>query len=615
MKCNNLQDESEKAKRQKLSQEEVKKRNQEYEQTKRKRLFKDVWKQNRPWLRIEKKDGKEVMFCDYCIPISSSAHHERNVQKNAFIYGCSNIRLEIIKIHESTNTHLYAVNRKKNQCDPKNAPAHRAQQSLNKAIYAKLSIMFRTVHAINIHARSSTDFIWMNKLDAKKGLEIGEKYSGNPKNCREFAAAIADVQRKKISDKLSRSNFVSVIVDGSTDSAMAENEMIYIQTCSSGSISTNFIYCCQVECGTASGIIDAIQRAVKTICDWPQFIHKLVGLGSDGASVMLGKNNGVIALLQAMQPSVVPVHCLGHKLELAYKDAIKNTALAEKVITMLIGLYYLYRVPLNRTNLKNAFRCLGFKKLYPVWAGGSRWIGHTLHALTNFIDGYKAIHLHLEQLASSGEKSESHTKSIGFLKLIRSRDILAMALFLKDVLTILARVSKKFQEEGSVVADVSLTIKSTVRALELLSTKDGPFLQKLGEFEKCEYPTAGSNTRRTYKLMGSDGQISSSREKLIKLLCEKLKTHFEDTVEKIVSATSVANFKQWPLNEKALEDYGDTMIKDLIDHYENVLDNADEARAEWPMLKIGIMEIFSKALDSLTWEQVNRRFGREYPIF
>ena len=99
----------------------------------------------------------------------------------------------------------------------------------------------------------------MNKLDAKKGLEIGEKYSGNPKNCREFAAAIADVQRKKISDKLSTSNFVSVIVDGSTDSAMAENEMIYIQTCSSGSISTNFIYCCQVEHGTASGIIDAIQ--------------------------------------------------------------------------------------------------------------------------------------------------------------------------------------------------------------------------------------------------------------------------------------------------------------------------------------------------------------------
>ena len=139
------------------------------------------------------------------------------------------------------------------------------------------------------------------------------------------------------------------------------------------------------------------------------------------------------------------------------------------------------------------------------------------------------------------------------------------------------------------------------------------FYKNLGEFEKCEYPTPGSNTRKTYKLMGSDGQISSSREKLINLLCEKLKVRFEDTVEKIVSATLVANLKQWSLNEKALEDFGDTMIKDIIDHYENVLDNADEARAEWPLLRMGIMEIFSKELESLSWEQVNRRFGNEYP--
>ena len=52
---------------------------------------------------------------------------------------------------------------------------------------------------------------------------------------------------------------------------------------------------------------------VKTVCDWPQFTNKLVGFGSDGESVMLGKHNGVIALLQAMQPVVVPVHYLGHK--------------------------------------------------------------------------------------------------------------------------------------------------------------------------------------------------------------------------------------------------------------------------------------------------------------
>ena len=44
-----------------------------------------------------------------------------------------------------------------------------------------------------------------------------------------------------------------------------------------------------------------------------------------------------------------------------------------------------------------------------------------------------------------------------------------MALFLKDILTVLQKVSLKFQEANSVVADVSLCIKTAlirIRALE-----------------------------------------------------------------------------------------------------------------------------------------------------
>ena len=59
---------------------------------------------------------------------------------------------------------------------------------------------------------------------------------------------------------------------------------------------------------------------------------------------------------------------------------------------------------LNRTNLKNAYRCLGSKILIPTHEGGSRWVSHTLRALNNFLQGYPAIRLDLEQLASSDEK-------------------------------------------------------------------------------------------------------------------------------------------------------------------------------------------------------------------
>lgn len=61
--------------------------------------------------------------------------------------------------------------------------------------------------------------------------------------------------------------------------------------------------------------------------------------------------------------------------------------------------------------------------------------------------GYPAIRMHLEQLAASNERGNSKTKAIGFLKLIKSRDIISMALFLQDILTVLQKVSMKFQED------------------------------------------------------------------------------------------------------------------------------------------------------------------------
>ena len=145
----------------------------------------------------------------------------------------------------------------------------------------------------------------MNELDTMKGnLGHGVRYSTNEHKCVEFATAIADVQCEEIKEKLTKSKFISVIVDGSMDSATIDNEMVFIQSCNAGKINTNFVRCCQVERGTAPQVISAIKRAVETVMEWEDFKNKLVALGSDGASVMLGKNNGVIALLRDIQPNV-----------------------------------------------------------------------------------------------------------------------------------------------------------------------------------------------------------------------------------------------------------------------------------------------------------------------
>ena len=93
--------------------------------------------------------------------------------------------------------------------------------------------------------------------------------------------------------------------------------------------------CCKVQCGTALSVINAIKWSAETVMEFNTFLSKLVTMGSDVASVMLGKKSGVLALLKEQQPSLIDVHCSGHRLELCYKDAMKKVLMAEKVLTLL----------------------------------------------------------------------------------------------------------------------------------------------------------------------------------------------------------------------------------------------------------------------------------------
>ena len=48
---------------------------------------------------------------------------------------------------------------------------------------------------------------------------------------------------------------------------------------------------------------------------------KLIGLATDGASVMVGRKNGLAAKLKDVNPRLISVHCICHILALACTDA------------------------------------------------------------------------------------------------------------------------------------------------------------------------------------------------------------------------------------------------------------------------------------------------------
>ena len=127
------------------------------------------------------------------------------------------------------------------------------------------------------------------------------------------------------------------------------------------------------------------------------------------------------------------------------------------------------------------------------------------------------------------------------MKLIRSQDIIAMALFLQDILTVLLKVSLKFQKHGSIVAEVSLCINTAIKTLQQFSSMNGPFLKKLPKFETSTAPSAGATTRQTYTSTCGSGILATERNVLVEALCTALERRFDDT--SVVKATAIADFK------------------------------------------------------------------------
>ena len=74
---------------------------------------------------------------------------------------------------------------------------------------------------------------------------------------------------------------------------------------------------------------------------------------------MTGLTGGVPTLFKNEQPCLQAIHCYAHRLERAYKDALKKLTLYGTSSNPLLNLYLSYHhLPLNRRNLKTTFQTL-----------------------------------------------------------------------------------------------------------------------------------------------------------------------------------------------------------------------------------------------------------------
>ena len=370
-------------KKAKVSEEEKKQHAKDYEVNQRNRKFLESWKNGRPWLQFDTADG--TLKCDMCTKYCPS-------KNNNFIVGCKDLKLDVIKRHEAAMDHRKSSEKHSAiTCKPGESHAEKAISSLTKAQNDKLSLLFRDAHAVAKKARPYTEYVYLTELDKAKGLDIGGQYLPRVK-CKEFVTAIANVERSKIRDEFKeKAKAFSLMSDGSTDTSTTEEEILYMRYASKGEIFVKFLGLKDVPKANAENIYKAISFIVLFVLgltprDWKKLMW---GWASDGAVVMTGSEKGVVRLVTDGKDDIVTIHCLGHRLELAFKDSVKNIKLHVDLSSLLITIFTFYRrSPLNKANLKASFERHKIKPVYPKRIGGTRWLQHFLDALTNFFKGH-----------------------------------------------------------------------------------------------------------------------------------------------------------------------------------------------------------------------------------
>ena len=191
---------------------------------------------------------------------------------------------------------------------------------------------------------------------------------------------------------------------------------------------------------------------------------------------------------------------MAHRLELAIKDALKETSFY-LVDEMLLRLYYIYdKSPKKCRELEGIVSdlrdCFQFDDdgVRPLRASGSRWICHKLNAMRRVLSKYGAYTSHLATLSEdTSVKSVDREKVKGYLhKWTNAKYLLRCAIFI-DVLTPCAILSKTMQNDSLDILGALTCLIRTTKETNKLSSKPleqwstySNTLQKISKDDKGE---------------------------------------------------------------------------------------------------------------------------------
>ena len=323
--------------------------------TKRKQASKfcnDWCKGRELWLKYLPGQG---MFCTLC-----QKHNKSPFSRGTWNTApCTRLRLQSITAHEGCAAHKDAL-----KLESEKLTSRTIQSAINPWIPAKgieqafTSLYFlakqRIGHTTNFERL--LDLMGLLGLNVKSKIQIVKNalYTSDMA-IQEVVFVISEVIETQIFKEIRDSSHFALMLNETTDCTVAEQLVIhgrYIDR-ATGELKSHYLKVIdtlqpEVEAlGTGSQSVSDVDTCISVcaqtitnrVCEYVASAEldmaKMRGIGTDGASTMMGCHSGVVARLKTITPSAIGVHCAAHRLNLASSQAGDSVSYVKRFSSIL----------------------------------------------------------------------------------------------------------------------------------------------------------------------------------------------------------------------------------------------------------------------------------------
>ena len=416
-------------------------------------------------------------------------------------------------------------------------------------------------------------------------------------------------------------------MDESTDISVSSNMVVYVYFLEGGELQVEFLELAKLKGGKAvdvvAGLIDVLSTKERG-----NLVDKLVTLGTDGCSTMMGAKGGVGKLLREKCPFLLQFHCMAHKLMLAVAAAFDDDEVYE-VDRLLSAIYGQFKYSSKkRERLDEIHAELSARAGDEVKAKlrsikrhvRTRWLsrGESIQSVLDCLEEAVTFILDEMSLKADDVDGDSGFTAAGKKSAMKPPElkgkvlefkVIALLHFLGDVTELLNIVSKTLQKTKPDLLEVFDAIEGLIASFETNypptgKIKWGPRMRAFLERSEVDVGSESPGPipiTSTHKIMFTKSDVVELYT-IVRDCSERLVDQLRDRMPDadVIRAMLIFDARRLPLPEASggkqpvlPQDYGDGEIEALINWFapdgKPAYIDADELRAEWLLFKGGCL--------------------------